>query len=1081
MTSHLLIHRTTKDVANSIRSSGKLNVFLGAGISRSAGIPLANEIISSLAKKLKGETYTSADENWNPSEWLEKQPFYNKDNPYASVLDAAFPNRTERAVYFESLVSGKLPSKAHLAIATLMECGIVPCVLTTNFDHLMEYSILHVCHQMPCVLLFDEVPTYVDVKSNRPKVLKLHGDYLFGNIRNLGYELYLVKESMRKKIELAARQGTLIVAGYSGADNSVMDVFEQLASEKKMFPSGVYWLALRGCVPNERVLKFLKIVDNMYSGVIEIDDSDTFFCELVKCLTLPSKHATPRLELNDHLITIENEARERFVLDRTDELSAHEFLGLLRRTPLLSDFAKSVAGLDYLLARFEESSEIPKNLGEFVDRYIDFLVGSGINKGNTNHYERADISKAEKRIQDLLDIGLIDNDEAQTEIKHAYLRNYIGALRLIEEELDDEEIGKMLSDEDAYGTLSYYVGFLEDATHVINSAIHQSVDSIVLHGRINPWPKTFYRAAALVGRASKVDQGTIERIADMLLLEFDTERWHPRGAMSALANMGEYIIDYLVQYMLDSLQDTFSREDATLALGQMGTRKVVDRLAKAAKGLTSRDTKMVVYALGLTGNPRAIPVLRDLAPNVAKVSNWVLQNALQALGYEGDDITATAANEERDPRPELVAEAILKKHIPDLEDRSCSVNYQKMFSDNPGACLKVVNKNICPPDATKLSRIGTRLLAINNPSEAEIIFAECLERYPMIDCSYHNIALAYSRQGRPLAARRYYATGLSLNPDYSDYYNDFAITMQKLNNLKAARHLLLAALSHDVDNYRPWLNLAMVNMSESKILKSPNISCVPDGDLSRPGLYTRHSEMNFGSVIHSGKLRDAYICLRQVLKLNPSHPTAKLSLESLEPLIGETCDQEPTPNELFQVLHVGETIIPDSVYIDDLPEEAHKAWKHSADLLYHGDLTGALSAMEEVLRIYPDTPNVYHNLSILYSTAGQTDKAAQCLDIALAKWPLDYHLLLNYSCYLTKLGHQKDALIVAEKAVSVEPQNAASWYQLAITLRANDKNDEAADACKEAMRFSTRWSTIEVRAKDLLEEIENPRVSAPPP
>ena len=228
MTSHFIVHRTMHDVVNAIESSGRLNVFLGAGISRSAGIPLAGEIVSSLAEKLKAKTTGQTDENQSSCEWLEKQAFYNRDNPYSSVLDATFPNRTKRAKYFESLVSRKLPSRAHLAIATLMERGIVPCVLTTNFDRLMEYSILRVCRQMPSVLLFDEVPIYLDVKSNRPKVLKLHGDYLFGNIRNLGYELYLVKESMHKKIELAARQGVLIVAGYSGADNSVMDVFEHL-------------------------------------------------------------------------------------------------------------------------------------------------------------------------------------------------------------------------------------------------------------------------------------------------------------------------------------------------------------------------------------------------------------------------------------------------------------------------------------------------------------------------------------------------------------------------------------------------------------------------------------------------------------------------------------------------------------------------------------------------------------------------------------------------------------------------------------------------------------------------------------
>lgn len=319
--------------------------------------------------------------------------------------------------------------------------------------------------------------------------------------------------------------------------------------------------------------------------------------------------------------------------------------------------------------------------------------------------------------------------------------------------------------------------------------------------------------------------------------------------------------------------------------------------------------------------------------------------------------------------------------------------------------------------------------------------------------------------------------GLSLNPDYSDYYNDFAVTMMKLQNLGAARHLLVSALAYDINNYRPWLNLASVNMSESRILKSPDMRLVSDGNPSHPGLYTHTppSEINFGAVVDFGKLRDAHICLRQVLKLNPSHPTAKLDLENLKLLTGEADDQGPVSNELIQVLHMGETIIPESVYIDDLPKEAYKAWQHSVEQMYQGDLMGAITAMEKVLQIYPWSDSVYHNLSILYANAGLLDNAIHYSESALKRWPWNYHLLLNYSTYLLRSNHPKEALTAAEKAVRVEHRNAASWFQLAQALKGNGKSDEAAAACMEAIRFATRWSTIEARAKDLLEEIEKRR------
>ena len=70
----------------------------------------------------------------------------------------------------------------------------------------------------------------------RPKVLKLHGDYLFGNIQNLERELSLVKNSMREKLRLYAYAETLVIAGYSGGDDLVIQVFEEFAADPTAFP-----------------------------------------------------------------------------------------------------------------------------------------------------------------------------------------------------------------------------------------------------------------------------------------------------------------------------------------------------------------------------------------------------------------------------------------------------------------------------------------------------------------------------------------------------------------------------------------------------------------------------------------------------------------------------------------------------------------------------------------------------------------------------------------------------------------------------------------------------------------------------
>jgi len=210
------IQKTIHDLIGAIKKYSSFTPFIGAGISNASGIPLAGEIWRSLGTRLYEKYNNSTPENIKLlEEWLYKQPFFREENPYASILDVALINREERKLYFQSIISGKSPSQAHNAISKLMTHGYAKVVVTTNFDRLMEYSIINICSCMPIIVFFDEIPEYVNMNSLRPKVFKLHGDYLFGNIQNLDREIYLVKKSMSEKIRMIAYDGPLVVAGGS--------------------------------------------------------------------------------------------------------------------------------------------------------------------------------------------------------------------------------------------------------------------------------------------------------------------------------------------------------------------------------------------------------------------------------------------------------------------------------------------------------------------------------------------------------------------------------------------------------------------------------------------------------------------------------------------------------------------------------------------------------------------------------------------------------------------------------------------------------------------------------------------------
>ena len=314
-------------------------------------------------------------------------------------------------------------------------------------------------------------------------------------------------------------------------------------------------------------------------------------------------------------VHITKNERLAFIQDNLNQDDATEFSILLQRKPELEEFTNTPMFLDYLIARYSEDAEIPANVGELIGRYFGLLAGS---------------------------FGFIQEAGLDNGRRNSLLWYYFAALKLKNEELDFENIEQYINDDELYRILRMYVGLFEDATDIISTAFNKvtvlgGLPAFIHLGRMRPWPDQFHRVAKLIGDSAYVDRQVIERTCDYLLLEFDKETWLPDHAIATLADMGDSIIGQLIEYMLDPLQDTFSREDAAMVLGRIGNRRVIQAIMDVSDNVTkSREAKMLVYALGQTGNPHALPAIKSLAPKISYQSEFVLKNALSGIGYSGN-------------------------------------------------------------------------------------------------------------------------------------------------------------------------------------------------------------------------------------------------------------------------------------------------------------------------------------------------------------------------------------------------------------------------------------------------------------
>ena len=141
-----------------------------------------------------------------------------------------------------------------------------------------------------------------------------------------------------------------------------------------------------------------------------------------------------------------------------------------------------------------------------------------------------------------------------------------------------------------------------------------------------------YVAARCVGVAKKVDPQLVSIIMDRFLIEFELEIAPPERAIRTIGEMGNIAIDPLMEFIKDSQRDTFSREDAALALGAVGSDNVIKSLGEWLDEVETEDAAMPLYALGITKNPKAIPIIQLwMQNNQTHPKMWVAQEALAKL------------------------------------------------------------------------------------------------------------------------------------------------------------------------------------------------------------------------------------------------------------------------------------------------------------------------------------------------------------------------------------------------------------------------------------------------------------------
>lgn len=289
--------RYIKNTSSNAEGIGTPNfsLLLGAGASVTSGIRSGNQLVKSWKQEIYDEEH-QIDETEESFYERVKSTWFDENNAYSSLFEHRYDLQRQRRMFVENQVAGKSPSIGYAYLVSLIDKNFFNTVFTTNFDDLLNESFYRFSSSRPIVCAHDSSISGVTITSKRPKIIKLHGDYLFDNIKTTLRETESLEQNMRQKFQEFAKDFGLIVIGYSGQDRSIMDILAYLLQHDEYLKNGVYWCLREGEI--EKIggeLKKLLWRERVY--YIEIDGFDEFMAELNYKLTNGS------LPINDDLMT----------------------------------------------------------------------------------------------------------------------------------------------------------------------------------------------------------------------------------------------------------------------------------------------------------------------------------------------------------------------------------------------------------------------------------------------------------------------------------------------------------------------------------------------------------------------------------------------------------------------------------------------------------------------------------------------------------------------------------------------------------------------------------------------------------
>lgn len=195
----------------------------GAGCSKAAGIPLADELLNEINTTSKFEPALDG---------LSEEDRKNYGRVMARLV------RAERKDLLMPYLEKAKVNWAHIAIAAMMGAGYIARVLTFNFDNVLARA-CGICGLYPATYDFVTGASSSTDHIVSPSIIHLHGQGYGLSMLNSEDETKKHAEKLRPLLMSTMRSHPLLVVGYSGLADQVFPIInDEYNGEERLFWAG---------------------------------------------------------------------------------------------------------------------------------------------------------------------------------------------------------------------------------------------------------------------------------------------------------------------------------------------------------------------------------------------------------------------------------------------------------------------------------------------------------------------------------------------------------------------------------------------------------------------------------------------------------------------------------------------------------------------------------------------------------------------------------------------------------------------------------------------------------------------------